>query len=87
MKGLNKILKAEKGLESKPCSAFELPELHAVQRVLFEARAPDFNKVYDEASDTRGIKHRDSSELEKEQAAIEDLVDRGLCLSDLARRI
>jgi len=74
MNGLNSILKAEKGLETKPCNEFGLTELHAVQRVLFEARAPDFNEVYAKVSDTRGIKHRTTTDLEKEQAAVQGLV-------------
>jgi len=73
MTGLNGVLEAEAGLETKPCDQFELPELHAVQRVLLEARSPEFQTVYTKNSDTRSLKQGTAAELEVEQAAIEAL--------------
>jgi hypothetical protein len=74
MDGLNGVLKAEQGLEVKPCANFSIQELHAVQRVLFEARSEEFQKVYTSASDTRALKHHTTAELEDEQAAVEELM-------------
>jgi hypothetical protein len=89
MTGLNAVLLQEAGLETKPCSAFDLPELHAVQRVLFEARAAELQQVYAAAKDTRSLQHHTAGELAAEQAAVEamaashpasrDMVRDGVC--------
>jgi len=74
MTGLNAVLEAEKGLETRACDQFSIEELHAVQRVLFEARSPEFQQVYTSASDTRSLMHATSTKLEEEQAAVEQLM-------------
>jgi len=70
MSGLNAVLKADPELDTRSCDTFSLEELHAVQRVLFEARTPELQKVYSAAKDTRNLAHHTSAELEAEQAAV-----------------
>lgn len=85
MGALNSVLKAEHGLETKACSEFSLKELHAVQRILFEARSPELQKVYNRSSDGRNMKHHSSDQLEAEQAAVQSLADSHPEIADMVQ--
>jgi len=85
MSTLNTVLEAEYGLSTRPCASFDLPELHAVQRVLFEARAPQLQEVYTGVNDTRSLAHTSASELEAEQAAVMDLAHSHPEVADMVR--
>jgi len=76
MNSLNQLLKATPALESRPCNDFTIEELHAVQRVLFEARNSQLQQVYTEASDTRSLAHHSTEELEVEQDAVMQMVQQ-----------
>jgi len=64
MRKLNSVLKADRKLETRPCTGFNVTELQRVQTVLFAARAPALQKVYNAVRDTRSIVHKSRDELE-----------------------
>jgi hypothetical protein len=73
MQTLNKVLIKEKGLKTQLCSSFEPEMLHKMQRMLFDARTPELDSVYQQAGDTRKMAHADAKSLEAEQARHKDL--------------
>jgi len=85
MNGLNRVLEAEPGLKTKPCAQFSLQELHAVQSVLFEARAPSLQQVYSSNSDTRSLQHITQSDLEAEQTAVQTLAESRPEVAEMVR--
>jgi len=64
MQALNAVLSKVSGLQAKKCSEFSLPELHATQLALFNARAPALDAVYRNVSDTRLMAHATASSLQ-----------------------
>merc|ERR1711904_92473 len=68
MQKLNVVLKAESDMMTQPCDDFSMHELHKLQRVLFDARTPQLNRIYQEAGDTRLMAFGDIDALQKEQA-------------------
>jgi len=85
MDSLNQKLKAEPSLEAKPCEEFTVEELHAVQQVLFEARAPALQEVYAGAKDTRSLVHATHEDLAAEQDAVLELVRERPELKEMVR--
>lgn len=67
---LNDILKRETGLMTRMCQDFSLPELHAMQRLLFDARTLELDQVYQEVGDARRMAHGDARALLSEQAQV-----------------
>lgn len=68
MQKLNSILAREPGLQTMPCSNMSLSQLHAVQRTLFDARAPALDKVYQDLNDTRRMVHSSLDDLKAEHS-------------------
>jgi len=67
MQKLNGALLREQGLRTRACGNFTLPELHEMQRMLFDARTPELEAVYAAAGDTRRMAHASAQRLEAEQ--------------------
>lgn len=67
MQKLNVLLEREEGLETRKCSDFSTETLHEMQRLLFNARTPELDAVYQDAADTRLMAHVDMPSLAAEQ--------------------
>jgi hypothetical protein len=67
MQTLNAVLARETNLRTRRCDSFSIQELHEIQQLLFDARTPQLNKIYQEANDTRRIVHKNQAELLAEQ--------------------
>lgn len=74
MKKLNAVLEREEGLETLKCSDFSTKTLHEMQRLLFNARTPELDAVYQDATDTRLMAHADMHSLTAEQAKHQELI-------------
>jgi len=68
MQKLNILLKREEGLETQTCGDFSAETLLEMQRLLFNARTPELDAVYQDAADTRVMAHADMPSLKVEQA-------------------
>jgi hypothetical protein len=71
---LNHKLQADKDLSTKSCESFDVAELFTIQELLFAARTPAMQNIYDEVGDTRSIQHKDVQELRNEQAGFQQLL-------------
>lgn len=67
MQKLNKVLAKEGGLKTKLCGDFSMQELHDVQDLLFDARTPQLNRIYEDAKDTRILAQNNRTQLHAEQ--------------------
>merc|ERR1711972_129701 len=67
MEKLNAALYKETGLKTQDCVDFSLPQLHDMQRLLFDARTPELDRIYHERGDTRRMAHANITSLEVEQ--------------------
>jgi len=74
MQKLNAVLEREEGLETQKCSDFSTESLHEMQRLLFNARTPELDAVYQGAADTRLMAHNDMPSLTAEQAKHQALI-------------
>merc|ERR1712188_258585 len=68
MQKLNAVLEREEGLETQKCSDFSTETLQEMQRLLFNARTPELDVVYQDVADTRLMAHTDMPSLTEEQA-------------------
>jgi len=87
---LNKHLDQTNGLVTAPCSDFTVSELQELQRVLYAARDPKFEEVYQDGSDNRrlgafGRLTSDLDELEKLWRSEREAVSAHSALHDVAR--
>merc|ERR1712127_174774 len=76
MAKLNAALAREPGLATEFCNEISLPTLQATQRLLFDARAPELDRVYREAGDSRAMAHATLASLQAEQAKVRAMVDQ-----------
>jgi hypothetical protein len=67
MQKLNALLEREEGLQTQKCSDFSTETLHEMQRLLFNARTPELDAVYQDVADTRLMAHTDLPSLAAEQ--------------------
>lgn len=70
MQKLNKVLLSEKGLRTKDCAEFDVSDLHKMQRLLYDARTPELDKIYQNKGDTRKMAHANAAALEAEQRKV-----------------
>jgi len=73
MQKLNALLDREQGLQTQKCGDFSMATLHEMQRLLFNARTPELDAVYQDAADTRVMAHADMPSLKAEQARHQEL--------------
>lgn len=84
MQKLNAVLMRD--INTQSCDAFSMDELHKVQRILFDARAPQLDRIYQAANDTRAMAFADVAALDEEQSwrteltgELSDKAKAGLC--------
>merc|ERR1719433_1147472 len=61
MSKLNRMLRADRGLKTKPCDAFSLEELQELQGELFAARSPTLQDMY--SGDRRSLPYATNAAL------------------------
>lgn len=70
MAKLNAALGREPGLATALCNEMPLSALQAAQRLLFDARTPELNRIYRDAGDSRAMAHATLASLQEEQAKV-----------------